>query len=291
VAADENDMVEKLATHRSGSVALCRRGRGERSEAEIALADRARIGHYGLSNGADGVEVARAIGPGTATPRPPMGLSMPTMHTVAPGEYLMQIARKYGFTDQRTIWEHPRNTSLRQKRDSPNVLNPGDQVFIPDRELREEARPTDQRHRFKLTLPRLKLRIVLQDMYERPIAAAPCVLTVEGERHPRTTDATGKIEVDIPLTASAGVLIVRTPETAIDDIAIPVRIGDLDDVDVVKGQKQRLANLGYYVGAIDETRNPAFQLAVEEFQCDHGLHVDGDCGPKTQARLKAEHGS
>jgi len=35
----------------------------------------------------------------------------------------------------------------------------------------------------------------------------------------------------------------------------------------------------------------AFLSAVEEFQCDNGLTVDGDCGPNTQAKLKEVHGS
>jgi hypothetical protein len=34
-----------------------------------------------------------------------------------------------------------------------------------------------------------------------------------------------------------------------------------------------------------------FRSAVEEFQCDNQLTVDGKCGPNTQAKLKAVHGS
>ena len=33
-----------------------------------------------------------------------------------------------------------------------------------------------------------------------------------------------------------------------------------------------------------------FLSAIEEFQCDHGLVVDGKCGPATQAKLKQVHG-
>ena len=216
---------------------------------------------------------------------------MATTHEVKPGEYLTQIALKYGFKDPRTVWDHGGNAELRKKRESQNVLNPGDLVFIPDRDVKEEARVTDKRHRFQVSPPRLKLRIVLEDMYEKPIASADCTLIVEGERHKLTTDARGKIEVDIPPTASTGTLIVQTSETALDDIAIPVRIGDLNDADLVSGQKQRLANLGYFTGTVDEKKDQGFKLAVEEFQCDHDLKVDGDCGKLTQARLRAVHGS
>jgi nucleoid-associated protein YgaU len=53
-------------------------------------------------------------------------------HTVVQGEYLSKIARSYGFSDYRTIWEHPKNAALKQARQNPNVLFPGDRLFIPD---------------------------------------------------------------------------------------------------------------------------------------------------------------
>ncbi|HEY3068353.1 MAG TPA: peptidoglycan-binding protein [Methylomirabilota bacterium] len=211
-------------------------------------------------------------------------------HTVQQGDHMSQIAKKYGFVDYKTIWDHADNAELKRKRQNPNVLFPGDVVRIPDRTVREESRPTDQRHRFKVNAPRLKLRIVLEDMYELPIAHAPCDLFVDNEKHELQTDSKGKIEVDIPPTATRGLLSLRTSETALDELAIPVNIGHVDPVDEVTGQKGRLGNLGYYIGPIDATEDDAFKLAVEEFQCEHGLHVDGVCGSQTQAKLKTVHG-
>jgi peptidoglycan hydrolase-like protein with peptidoglycan-binding domain len=52
----------------------------------------------------------------------------------------------------------------------------------------------------------------------------------------------------------------------------------------------RLNNLGYFAGEIENPDQTAFESAVEEFQCDHGVHVDGICGPNTQAKLKKLHG-
>ena len=49
---------------------------------------------------------------------------MATLHTVVQGEHLSRIAKQYGFTDYRVIWEHRRNAALRGKR-NPNVLFPG----------------------------------------------------------------------------------------------------------------------------------------------------------------------
>jgi murein L,D-transpeptidase YcbB/YkuD len=45
-----------------------------------------------------------------------------------------------------------------------------------------------------------------------------------------------------------------------------------------------------FEGRTAEENKALFLSAVEEFQCDHGLTVDGKCGPATQARLKQAHG-
>jgi N-acetylmuramoyl-L-alanine amidase len=211
-------------------------------------------------------------------------------HTVVQGEHLSRIAKQYGFSDFHTIWDHPENAALKQKRQNPNVLHPGDRLHIPDREVREESRSTDQKHRFKVKGGRLMLRLVLEDIYEKPIANARCELVVEGDRRDLTTDGKGKIEVAIPQAAESGTLIVRSPETSIDGLALPVKIGHLDPVEEITGQKARLGNLGYYTGAIDEAQDTSFRLAVEEFQCEHDLAVDGVCGPATRAKLKSVHG-
>jgi len=73
---------------------------------------------------------------------------MGTLHTVVQGEHISHIARRYGFTSFKPIWHAGENAALREKRKTPDVLFPGDQVFIPDKGIREEPRPTDQRHRF-----------------------------------------------------------------------------------------------------------------------------------------------
>ena len=215
---------------------------------------------------------------------------MASHHIVVQGEHLSQIAEKYGFKDYRTIWDHGQNAALKAKRKNPNVLHPGDNVFVPDREPKEESRPTDQRHRFQVKVPNLKLRIVVEDQYERPIGNAPCELTIDGQIFKHTTDGKGKIEQDIPAAAGQGRLVLTTPETALDKLVVAIRIGHLDPVEEVTGQQARLTNLGYFPAPADGKDSPLFRLAVEEFQCDHALAVDGVCGPLTQAKLKSVHG-
>jgi hypothetical protein len=49
--------------------------------------------------------------------------------------------------------------------------------------------------------------------------------------------------------------------------------------------QERLDDLGYPVGALDGAYGVATATAVRAFQRDHGLEVDGVCGPQTRAAL------
>ena len=59
---------------------------------------------------------------------------MPVFHKVQSGECLSTIGKQYRFEDFRTIFDHPKNGPLKRKRENPNVLLPGDCLFIPDKE-------------------------------------------------------------------------------------------------------------------------------------------------------------
>jgi N-acetylmuramoyl-L-alanine amidase len=215
---------------------------------------------------------------------------MAKYHTVKQGEHLSRIAQQYGFTDYRTIWDHAENAALKQKRQNPNVLFPGDRLYIPDPASKEVAGATTQRHRFQVERQQLKLRLVLEDLYEEPIAHATCELRVGNQVFPLTTDGQGRIEQPILVTAEHGSLVIKDPQTPLQDLVIPLKIGHLNPVEEVSGQQIRLNNLGYDSGPMDQLDEQLFRSAVEEFQCDHGLAVDGICGPRTQAKLKEVHG-
>src|SRR5579872_3008995 len=64
-------------------------------------------------------------------------------HVVSEGENLTLIARKYGLSSYRKIWNHPDNGDLREKRGTPDLLCPGDRVYVPDTEPAEPAEPAD----------------------------------------------------------------------------------------------------------------------------------------------------
>ena len=128
------------------------------------------------------------------------------------------------------------------------------------------------------------LKVLVRDYDDRPVADSDCQLTIDGRIQAVRTDAQGHIEQQIPFAAEKARLLVA-------DLEIPILIGHLDPIEALSGQKARLNNLGYDAGPVNDAQD-GLQLrsAVEEFQCDQHLTVDGICGPVTQARLLEVHG-
>jgi N-acetylmuramoyl-L-alanine amidase len=239
---------------------------------------------------------------------------MGTIHVVAQGEYVSKLARVHGFASHHTIWDAPENKGLKEKRKNPNILYPGDLLFIPDKETKEESRPTDKHYRFERESEKLLLRIALKDLKNHPVQKSQCTLHVETDSHDFVTGSDGIIEQEIthPEQVNQGLLLgegkveLSLPEGA----RLTLKIGELHPVTKVSGQMARLNNLGYDAGEVPEkpfsetealkaSQTPQFISAVQEFQCDFmGQNdlaiikqvVDGKCGPKTQAKLVKVHG-
>ena len=209
------------------------------------------------------------------------------VHTVQQGEHITRIAGKYGFRDYHTVWDHPQNADLKKKRASPNVLFPGDSIFIPDKEQKTIDKPTGAMHPFEVNTRKLKLRIVLQDYDNLPLKNQACILEVEGKQQKLQSDGNGLIETEVAADAEEGKLTV--PQL---DLEYPIRIGHLDPVHEASGWLGRLTNLGYFApqgdAQVDDLRQ---HYAIEMFQRDHKLKVSGNLDDATRAKLKDVHGS
>jgi hypothetical protein len=217
-------------------------------------------------------------------------------HTAKQGDYVTSVAARYGLSDYTEIWDDPANANLKSKRLDPNILLPQDRLFIPDIRVAEYLRPTDVCHKFKIPATNLQLRIELQRAFAPPIASNACPMRVDEEYYDTTaTDEHGLVAHKIKNTAAQASLAIRNFVQGIrgekpSDRLVKLKIGCLDPIDSISGQQARLINLGYYRGSLDGSDPDEMRSAVEEFQCDHGLTVDGDCGPKTQDRLKKVYG-
>ncbi len=217
-------------------------------------------------------------------------------HLVSQGEWVSKIAARYGIvSDWLRVWNHPLNSELRQKRKEPNVICPGDRLFIPELETRKEDCATNSGHHFVLKSATKKLKFVLRDWEDKPRAGIPCRFEVDKQACPGVvkSDGQGRIEIEIPEGATEGRLLVGGHPAEI----YPVMLGHLDPIDEISGYQQRLTNLGYYQGPIDGIDGPATKAATWSFQeyenavaDSEVLKVDGIMGPKTKAKLQERHG-
>lgn len=211
---------------------------------------------------------------------------MTKKHEVQQGEHLSRIAEQHGFGDYGPIWEHPENAGLRELRNDPHVLAPGDVVVIPDPEPASKFLQTGSRWTFRLGARPVHLRLRLVGMFNEPLANIECTLEVEGKSSKLKTDDDGNLDMEVPAKAEKAKLTHG-------DTAWEVRIGHLDPVEMKTGLRARLNNLGYWVGAADE--NPVdeevMKQSIEFFQNDFGLAVTGEADAGTVQKLREAHGS
>ena len=164
---------------------------------------------------------------------------MSTTHIVAQGEHLPAIATQYGFQSYEPIWNHPKNADLRNKRENPLVLFPGDSIFIPDKVVNDFNRPTGATHKFVVNVAKLKLRVRLLDAFGDPIANEACIIdTGDGAPLDLQTDGDGKVETDVASTVTDATITVG-------DLVFPVKVGHLDPIDTASGVVGRMSNLGH----------------------------------------------
>lgn len=208
------------------------------------------------------------------------------VYTVQPGDCICSIASKFGFSWQ-TIWNLPANEPLRNRRNDPNVLRPGDRLIIPRQRLRNEFGKTETRHQFRLQGRVTKLRLRLLTAKKRPRMKLRFSLQVSDFTHEGTTDDTGRLEVSIPPTAERGQLVLQTkrgPER------YELEFGKLDPSEEgVKGIQQRLINLGYLQNVSDaldeETRE-----SLQHFQEDEGMEPSGELDNSVRKTMRKIHG-
>jgi hypothetical protein len=207
---------------------------------------------------------------------------MATEYKVKQGDCISSIAAKYGHVPD-AIWNDPANRQLKEEREDPNVLKPGDVVVIPDKRVKEESGGTEQRHKFRKK-GGAHLRIRFVDGGEA-IAGLAYTLDVDGVVREGNTDGDGWVDEPLPPAAREGVLYLGEKR-----LPIPLQFGRLDPITEVTGAQERLRNLGYYTGPIDGDLGPDTVEAVKAFQRASGLTASGDLDSTTQDKLQEAHG-
>jgi hypothetical protein len=200
-------------------------------------------------------------------------------YVVKQGDCILSIAKDFGYFWE-TLWNDPQNASLKQLRKDPNVLLAGDVVYIRDKQIKEESKPTDALAKFVRKGTPAQLRLQLLDRNQQPRANLKYTLVIDGKSQAGTSDSNGWINETMPPNAKKADLIVV-------DQGVPEKyamgLGTVDPITVTTGVEQRLKNLGHSTAS-------GLSQAVKSFQKKYGLPVTGDPDDATRAKLKSIHG-
>jgi hypothetical protein len=212
------------------------------------------------------------------------------MYIVQDGDCLASIAKQAGFADWHTIYDDPHNADFRTLRPDPNVISPGDQIFIPDKQPKTESKSTDTASTFQLTAKKTMLKIRLQDEKGQPFAGKQFKLKVGTVVNEGTTGGDGLVQQEIAADARTGQLTVfLDDDTTKPGFIWDLKIGSLDPVDTNKGVQARLNNLGFFCGSVDGVVGPKTKAALSGFQSKNGLTVSGAADGATKDKLRALH--
>jgi len=233
-------------------------------------------------------------------------------YLVRQGDCISSIASKHGLFWE-TVWNDAKNGKLKNERKDPNVLLPGDIVYVPNKELKQQPISSNQKHRFRKKGVPAKLRLRLMQEPEppgatvadedgdeaqapestpqedEPRANVPYILEIEGVQVEGKTDSQGYIEHSMPPDAKVGKLIVE-PATP-NEIVIPLKLGTLNPISEITGVKQRLNNLGFDCGDKDDSITAGFKAALKVFQENHSLDMTGELDQATRDKVREVHGS
>lgn len=209
-------------------------------------------------------------------------------YVIRQGDYLNALAFRFGF-DPQAVWNDAKNEDLRKKRKNPDVLYPGDLLFIPDTPLPPKEITAQSENPFTTAVPLTKFTV------KGPPDAA---YIVEGIVPPLegTAGGDGAIELEIPVTTQE--LLLTYPELG---FAYPLRIAHLNPVDEPSGVQGRLGNLGFGrtpmahllqdVLALGEPEEVLAARAITQFKQTHKLGNTAEVDEATREKLLALHES
>lgn len=217
----------------------------------------------------------------TQAPAGPVGTGN---YVVKPGDGIESIAYFHGLFWQ-TVWNDSNNATLKDARKDPNVLLPGDRVFLIAKRRKEVSKQAEQRHRFKRKGVPHVVRVRFGDWKDKPIANMHADVNVDGKLIDATTDADGMLEIPIsPGARRAKVRFDNGHEFTID-------LGHLDPVTETVGVQQRLRNLGLHSGTLSGQLDPATVTALKQFQASESLDITGEPTQTTRDLLVTRNGS
>ena len=219
-------------------------------------------------------------------------------YVVQPGDYLAKIANALRFVAE-DVWKHPKNAALATIR-SPNVLNPGDVLYVPDVTPTPLPLKRGQSNTYVSEVPEVELVFTLRLVDGTVLRNEPYVVEGLAAEYSSKSKDDGVVSFSVPIEVTQVHLLLfdRT-------LRIPILVGHLDPVETLSGQRARLENLGFHAAlttlAADEAHESgdaagpgeaeAVARGLSAFQFAKQLPVTGLPDKATLAALLAAHGS
>jgi hypothetical protein len=207
---------------------------------------------------------------------------MPIRHIVRQGECLASIAARYGIASLGDISGHPDNSALREQDRASTVLAPGDVVAIPERPARTFSVREGGDHRFRVQVPRTRLRMKLVGA-DGGLSGVAYRLEVGGQTIEGQTDGEGMLDEPVPASAAVATIVLTESQRRLD-----VRLGGLDPHGSPAGMRQRLAGLGF---TPEDDGEEALEAAAVRYRQARGMDPAGGLDEELAGRLRDEHGS
>ncbi|MCA9619430.1 MAG: peptidoglycan-binding protein [Myxococcales bacterium] len=218
-------------------------------------------------------------------------------YVVRQGDHLARLAAERGF-DAAEVWNHDANRELRERRRNPQVLAPGDVIYLPEARQSRLRLTAKSQNRYQADMPTVRVDQVLT-FGARPLADERYeVHGLGGEPLLRRTDREGRARFEAP--AHLRHVHLYLPD---QNVAALVQIGHLDPETEDQGLRDRLAHLGYLLPrgllppslagdvADPATRAREIEDALRRFQRDRELPENGAPDEATLAALLDAHGS
>jgi peptidoglycan hydrolase-like protein with peptidoglycan-binding domain len=212
---------------------------------------------------------------------------MPASHTIVDGDTVARLAAAAGLLPD-TVWNDPANDALRETREHPNLLVPGDVLVIPDRRVKEVTIATGKAHTFvRHSVPdEFHERFLDRDGKPREgVAYLVSVDSVAVEQAKLGADGgirialhPGACEVQVELNDGGAVETYR------------FRVGFLLPLSELRGVQQRLCSLGH-VCPTDGAAGEETTAALRAFQNKHGLNETGEADDATKEALRDQFGA
>lgn len=204
-----------------------------------------------------------------------------SIHVVGAGEYLHQIAYRYGVTPGEILELEDNRDFNRERGDhgGGHILAPGDVVVIPARAPRPPVTIVGGgATEFTAHVPRTTVKIQVRVGGAPVPAGKEFRVDAAGEPPFHGQTATeGEVEFQVGVLVRRCRLEIESEEPPAPPLIYDLELGGLDPSCELSGQRQRLQALGLYDGPIHGPMDAATQDAIARFRTRRARETGSEC--------------